>query len=651
MKKVLFRLLGSFAFLFITKFAFAIDVVDCSSGKCVKVQTSTRTSSVASNNCLAQLNGKNGCFKSSASGCLIDWSYCPQSKCSGNGGEWDSSNGTCVQRGTLSAKSGAEKRECDVDNNSCGNGMVCDLNQLKCVANVPQHANQVSGTCDNDKKCSSGEFCDFSGYTGGMQGAVGVCREKAAEVAEIKARGCNLKAPEDESCCKQANGQWLDTDDGYAKYCELGSRQVAGDLDQLRQKGLMCSQAAQKASDECNQETNEEAIKSKKEATSALEVLKQAGQTAGSSSLFIKVANMTAGVEMALNAMRISCEKEGETCTTACDDAKTGAEAILPKLSSPQDKRDGEAIIAEIKKGYDKCGKYKGALKSLLNDITKNAMARIQAQIAGNCASNSMAPDLQYCCQQPIPTSCYSKLSDPSTAAWNPGTTPTIAAPTSPACVANPAAAGCQIAQKATDVRSNVGGLGDSGRTGGGTADGSSGGSMPSFDFGSDGSHTSTGASGKPTDLAPPAAGGPGGYGGGGGAGPGGGGGGLGVGGGGGEHGGGSGDTLFDGTRVVGGGDPNRYGMGGTAGGTNSLSLSGGKTGAGVNSKIGPDGKLIAPPDFSQFDRNKSKLGIRGIAGATGPDGITGPDTNIWKKINNGYVNDIIYTPEGVKNK
>lgn len=650
MKKVFFRLIGLFSILFFTQFASAIDVWTCdANGRNCSMQPSTagqsnsRSFSVSKDKCTIRPAGKIGCYKTLSNGC--DWSldHCKsKGVCDRNGGEWDPSSGSCVSKGSIAQEqpsssgpskehnpySGSEDSPCDpsVGTRGCDSGLKC----------IPMGGRDTSYVCKKDNTPPA--------------------QQSSEEEWKMKAIGCNLKNPGDKACCIQARGQWVDSEDGESYECKLGDSQeaqkVATELEKLRQQGLMCSQAAKKAAEECDQETNAQAQRSKQESTAALATLRQMGQASGSSSMFIKAANLTAGVELALGAMRLSCESEGEECTKQCDEAKTGAEMIRSRLITEQERREGQAIITEIERGYKKCGEYKGALNALLNDINKNALARMQALIAGNCSSNSMPADLQYCCQQPIPATCYNdpRISDPNnTAAWTPGSTPTIVPPTSPVCLTTPSAFGCQVAAKATDVRNNGGGASDFGRTGGGTSGGSTG-SMPNFDFGSDGSHTSNGGSGKPTDLAPPQAGG-GGFPGGGGGGLGPGGGGLGPGGGGGEHGGGSGDTLFDGTRVVGGGDPNRYGAGGAyQGGANSLALSGGKTGTGVSGKVGPDGKLLGQPDFSQFDRNKSKLGIRGIAGATGPDGITGPDTNIWKKINNGYVNDIIYSSDN-KNK
>lgn len=78
------------------------------------------------------------------------------------------------------------------------------------------------------------------------------------------------------------------------------------------------------------------------------------------------------------------------------------------------------------------------------------------------------------------------------------------------------------------------------------------------------------------------------------------------------------------------------YGGGGRGGGFGTpgsaragASGSGGAAGAGANANVNPDLRKFLPG--GQFDPK------RGMAGADGLDGITGPNTNIWMKIQNRY--------------
>ncbi|MNS93883.1 hypothetical protein D3C72_1280810 [compost metagenome] len=80
------------------------------------------------------------------------------------------------------------------------------------------------------------------------------------------------------------------------------------------------------------------------------------------------------------------------------------------------------------------------------------------------------------------------------------------------------------------------------------------------------------------------------------------------------------------------------YGGGGGGGGFGSgggaaAGGRGGYAGAGASNARGGTPNLRAFLPGGKFDPR----GVRGIAGATGPDGITGPHTDIWKKVNNRY--------------
>lgn len=529
---------------------------------------------------------------------------------------------TCIQNKCTKPKSsradlrGTSGQECRVEGAQCNAGLegkqimgggdvycVCYPIEKKAVAGCNE---STSHTPAGDATCGAGKKCV---YTPGAENNA-ACMDVGSSDASVR--------PAVVSALKQAD-------------------------DQINQ----CKADAKEANESCDQESNAEFKKSKDEATSAFRNLSQAAQNAGASSMFIKTANFAAVVEVGMSSMRISCENKGTECTKSCTEAKNTVENILPQLITKAEKDEGQKTVKELETGYKDCLKYKGALAGLINDITKNAMSRMQALIAGGCTSNSMPADLQYCCKQPTPATCYNdpRISDPTQTAWVPPTTPNVTTNPNPACVDNPAL--CNVSSKPQDLRNTTGG-GDFGRSGGSSNSGGRTGGMPNFDLGSDGTSVSQGGTQKPTDLSAPPPSGPGGGGIGGGGLSGGGSGGLSSGAGGGEHGSGGGDSLFDGMRGVGGSDPNKLsGFNGTAGGPNSLALGSAKLGGnGATAGIGKDGR----PDFSKFALDpKSKLGIRGVAGATGPDGITGPDTNIWKKINSGYVNDIIYTPETSK--
>ncbi|UXR64933.1 hypothetical protein EZJ49_01540 [Bdellovibrio bacteriovorus] len=78
------------------------------------------------------------------------------------------------------------------------------------------------------------------------------------------------------------------------------------------------------------------------------------------------------------------------------------------------------------------------------------------------------------------------------------------------------------------------------------------------------------------------------------------------------------------------------YGAGGGSGGYGGAGSGGGY--AGKAGAAGVAGSRKSGPDLRQFlPGGKFDPKTRGIAGVSGPDGITGPHSNIWKKIQNRY--------------
>lgn len=106
------------------------------------------------------------------------------------------------------------------------------------------------------------------------------------------------------------------------------------------------------------------------------------------------------------------------------------------------------------------------------------------------------------------------------------------------------------------------------------------------------------------------------------------GGGGSGFGGGGGQGGGGSASSTAVNAGFRGGGGGGGWGSGGGSGGGRGNYAENADRAA----KAGPNLR-----DFLPSGKMDPKLGNRGLAGVSGPDGITGPHSDIWKKIQNRY--------------
>ncbi|WP_231839261.1 hypothetical protein AB1A81_02425 [Bdellovibrio bacteriovorus] len=108
----------------------------------------------------------------------------------------------------------------------------------------------------------------------------------------------------------------------------------------------------------------------------------------------------------------------------------------------------------------------------------------------------------------------------------------------------------------------------------------------------------------------------------------------MGGGGGGGASGGAAGEEgLEDGVQVNAG----FYGGGGSFGGSGYGGGSGERNAAGMAGAAGA-AKGKGGPDLSKFlPGGQYDPKLRGLAGSGGPDGITGPHSNIWQKIQNRY--------------
>lgn len=87
-------------------------------------------------------------------------------------------------------------------------------------------------------------------------------------------------------------------------------------------------------------------------------------------------------------------------------------------------------------------------------------------------------------------------------------------------------------------------------------------------------------------------------------------------------------------TKIIGG-----YGVGGRGGGNGFSAGSPGSGGGGTPNGMYAGGGRAGTPgvDLKQFLPGGQKDPSRGLAGVSGPDGITGPHSNIWKKVNSRY--------------
>lgn len=318
-----------------------------------------------------------------------------------------------------------------------------------------------------------------------------------------------------------------------------------------------------------------------------------------------KMANLSQAANAALLGFQGNCQSSIKTCTSKCAEAKTFLQDNKQTcFAGLNEVAASEKLLAMLNQANIPMAACKGLDAKVqqaavaMNNITQTAAASSQ------CATETAGvPDL--CALNPNAVGCLNGVADCSN--------PAQASNKVCICTKNPSDPSCVSAKNSTNP---YGGSTDfSSRMASGTNTSISGDDIPGLEGIQQGSKSGGGGRGVDGKVGG-GAGIAGGDSGGSYGSAGGGGGGAGedpaqvnsgfYGGGGGSFGGGSGA-----------GGSQRYGMNGAGGGN-------------VAGKGGPDLRSFLPG--GQYDPRQ-----RGLAGATGVDGITGPHTNIWKKIQNRY--------------
>lgn len=321
-----------------------------------------------------------------------------------------------------------------------------------------------------------------------------------------------------------------------------------------------------------------------------------------------KMGNMAQALDAAVGAFQGYCSTSYAKCQQSCEADLTEAKSYV---ENPTYASMAEEAVKTIKENQKKCA----ALSSNINDVAQNIgnYAQLEQMKSATCGQLTADPNAALCKANPNLVICKTTIancSDPTYAASN-----TICI-----CQKNPGDSRC--GSTANSAMANL--ASKSYSDNGPGADGTAG----AGDFGGMGGDFSGGVNnvdalaGKPAD---------------GGAGPRGGAGkvGLDVGGGGqgggrGAGGGGGGSGIN--AKIIGG-----YGFGGGTGGYGTGSGNGsGSNQPGVYRRggLGANGKGV---DLRQFMPGGRMDPSRALAGVSGPDGITGPNTDIWKKINVRY--------------
>jgi hypothetical protein len=365
-----------------------------------------------------------------------------------------------------------------------------------------------------------------------------------------------------------------------------------------------CRQVNLQAGTECNEESNQGIVNAQTQMAQLSAMAQQAGSVNASCS---RVNTVMGVANAALVAFNISCSSAVASCNSACAAAKQ-------YLSSP--KCTGfnlQQSIAEVDQHLSACSKFQGQAEAAKTGM-QNLMA--SAGQASKCASQTNGtgiPTPQLCAANPAAPGCVAlqnaNCSNPQVALTN-----KICI-----CAKNPSDPQCVTGQSAASGFNGApsGSIDSSSRMVSATAGIEDIPSLPEiaqgeFKSGGDGGGPVEGQQGGGSPVGS----------------------GSGIGGGGAGGGGSESSGKADGHQVVSGfyGGTNSPGSGsysgsnyGGGGGYRSF----GSPAEGSGSSGGPDLRKFLPG--RPYDPR------RGISGASGPDGITGPNSDIWMKVKNRY--------------
>lgn len=335
-------------------------------------------------------------------------------------------------------------------------------------------------------------------------------------------------------------------------------------------------------------------------------------QTAGSiQAACSKMASYTSAANAAVAAYRLTCQSSISSCRSSCDQAVEFASSNAACLDMTSGSGAAAQMRSSAENTAERCNEFDAKVAEA-NQAINNFSGTLQN--ASQCASltagdSTVLPEL--CKANPSLPGCDAVAAVDCTNPAMSGNKVCVCAknPSDPVCMGENSAGGSPSYFSSTSSGSRL-------STQGLDASGGDLPSLPSISFGKPGS----GGSGEAVDGKQGGSAGISSSGGGGG--------GSGAGGGSGEEG------LEDGLQVNagfygGGGSFGVSGMSGGSGERNAARMAG-IAGAAKGKPGGPDLRQFLPG--GKFDPK-----MRGLAGHGGPDGITGPHSNIWQKIQNRY--------------
>jgi hypothetical protein len=378
-----------------------------------------------------------------------------------------------------------------------------------------------------------------------------------------------------------------------------------------------CSTATEEARKDCTFDDNP-TVQTVMAMASGLKKQLEQGAAASQAALCSQAGSMAQAIDGAVAAFSGYCSSGFAKCSDTCESSLREAQALreIAAQSGGMAVEQVDEKISKLKESRKKCT----ALAANIQNVAENISNYTQLEKMKSQSCGQQVGGVDAACQaNPLLPACQQKLGA------NDCSNPSVAASSTVCiCQRNPSDSRCGGGAASFGSGSNYG-AGTGGAGGSGTD-----GKLSSFgglggDFGSGSGNAGEGKAGgaEGGSLA-----------------KGGGGrsnldtGGGGTGGGAGGHGGGGPAGAGANTKVIGGygfGSGGGMGMGGYGSGSNGNPSQAGYYGRGG---MGANGK---PVDLRQFMPGGKMDPSRALAGVSGPDGITGPNTDIWKKINVRY--------------
>lgn len=448
------------------------------------------------------------------------------------------------------------------------------------------------------QQCAPGNKACIN-YCNGTSGSKTTTRSRQPAKATTPTKSNNHSCPERADVATYCEGRgWNPVECRCRTASEAASstnnngNQNQNDNPALAEGVNRCAQAKANALNSCDQDADTGMQGSQ----SALSNFAVSAGSMGMAAACSNLASLLAGANGAVVYFTQNCSSDRTTCLKTCDQARVGGL--------------GTAQRASVESDYEACR----GLDAKINQA-KQAMQNMVGTIQG-AAACSQATDTAvyaYCQSNPTAVGCAATATDCSN--------PQIAA-SNPICICktNPTAAQCTGAQ----AKADFGGSADMSSNSSGISNAPSSGLnsdslFSSLDYAGNGMTPSQGAAedvgGKKGGSAN--------LGDGGGSGA--------AGGEDGKGGGSAANALAVNSGFRGGGG----GGGGWGGGYGSDSGDGHAYNPNNSQVTGANGPNLR--DFLPNGKFDPKSGNRGLAGVSGPDGITGPHSDIWKKIQNRY--------------